>query len=331
MRKLVAALLAVLIYGAVRFQLQEEETFSNVQVAFITENGSMEVLDSLEGKKLFTNVTVQGTKRSLSKIKTNPVIEHVIAAATPPGLYAFRLRPSDVKLPPDVRIAPNGIQPADFKIELNPKIQQDVDIRLRLNREGLPADMAIRKVTVHPRKASVFGPEKYVRDVTEVVTKEITFASDQEPLLSYELDVELVQIPHVTVKPAVVRVSLELTRSKDSRLYPQVPLTVLSPPGSELQVVEFPDRPDGKPTADLTVEGPAASLDFLSAHSIRAFVEPSEEDGPGIYNLPVRVWIYAKDCTWQKCTPGSLKVRVARRPPGPEAPAAPKPPPGPGP
>ncbi len=308
-RKLTALVLAVLIYGAVRMQLQTEDTYHDVEV-FVTPKASD--ITVLVGQKMVTNIRVRGTKRSLDLIKSNPRIEHKVPEGTPSGDYNFRLRPSDVTLPSGVKVAADGIQPADFQVVIDSVKKNNVPIRLRLSREGLPPDRAIKHVRVIPPTADISGPSRYVKEIEEVVTQNITF--DKNPPMVYNLNVALVDIPNIEIRPKTVRVEIELTRSQDMRAYKNIPIEVMTSEKSDLYVMDFLEVGNGKPTVSVTLEGPTSALDFLTAdHSIRAFIELSEDDGVGTYNLPVRVWVHKKECQVQKHSPTSVKVRVGRR------------------
>ncbi len=305
-RKLTAIIFAGLIFGIVHIQLQETEVYTNVAVNLRPEGKNIMLLHD---GKLTTTLTVRGTRRNLNKIKTNPLIEHLIpATTTEPGFYSFRLRADDITLPPGVKIAPNGIQPRKFEVEIDQIVHKEVDIRLRINREGLPSGLTIRRITIHPKKVTITGPKKLVKDITEIVSEEVEF--DQNPPQNYEIDVALVEKPRISLARSEVHVSIELSRSKDIKPYRQIPVEALTRHDGGLYIMEFLDTPK----VDVTLEGPAATLDVLTAEFIHAFVELKKGDGVGVRVLRVRVWINAKDCTWRKITPAALRVKIGRRP-----------------
>ena len=324
-RKLVAVILATVVYAAVRFQLQTEERFSGIEVLVRCADSNMMVLDDT---RLTTNIVLRGTEKSLNDIKQVPVVEHVVPTGTPSGIHAFRLGPEDVKLPGgdslprDVRVVEDGFQPKELAVQLERIRTKEVKIRLRLLKETLPPDRAVERAVIHPTKATIRGPAKYLDAITEVVTEDVAF--DEAPPPSYELDVGLRDIPQVNImRPDHVRVSLELGHSRDTRQYDEIPLDVHTQPGSNLYIAEFLDREHlgdeffdeetGRPLITVTVEGPPSTLDFLTRNSIRAFVELFENQGEGTRNLRVRIWIHARDCQWQRYEPTTIKARVARR------------------
>ena len=114
-RKQAALLLACLIYAIVRVQLQDERTFDNVRITVVSEDSKMVVLNADD---LDVSVTISGTKRNVSKLKSNQQLEVIkkIGVGTRPGAFEFVPQPEDIKLPNGVSITGAVFTPSQISV-----------------------------------------------------------------------------------------------------------------------------------------------------------------------------------------------------------------------
>ena len=307
LRKISAFIFAVLVYVSISLQLSEERTIErtiehvkvNVEVA--PANSSDIVI--LTEKEIFTNLKLRGSDQDLNSITNNQIeIKHLINSNRD-GVYNFRITADQVSLPSGVSLVTEGIMPNKFTVNLDRKIERaDIPIRLRFSTENLPNDKEIRKTSIQPNTARIVGPSIYVNDVDEVVTE--VLALDGNSGNTYIQNLNLIDMPRITINPSKVQASVELRQSSDTRLYNDIPVQLMRGAGN-LSEIKVDDS-----LVKVTLEGTTDELEQLSKNDFRAFVMLDEGAPAGPYKLPVLVWIRNDKITLRNVSPTRIDVQV---------------------
>ncbi len=305
-RKVASILCAFLIWYSVRTQLTEEETFRDIPVTL--KHSEYLTLSEQDLPKLAIKLT--GSKKRL-KTLTNADIKVTgkISNEATPGRYTVLIRDKNVEIPGKLKIV--DIQPDSFHVYVD-KIETIEDIPIRCRFVGsLPEGYGRKSISVIPNTAQITGPSKVVRGLGEMVTDEIELRNIYE---GFEKElVELVNLPQgVTVNPARVKVSVELYRMNDTKLFSDLQISVMNRTNTDFYVEEF-IKPS-IPAIEAVIEGPKATVDILTVSSLRPFIDISEIAVAGSYRLPVHFWVDAKDCSALEVKPMILEVRVTVRP-----------------
>ena len=308
-RKLAALTFALLVWYSVHRQIREVETISGLPVEF-KKSENVEILDAERVPSI--RLKVRGSKRTIRELAADDIkIIHQIPEGVTVGTYAVELKAKNIKLPHGVQLVGN-VDPSAFSITLDRVIQKDrVPIRVMFSGQP-PSNMVRKSVQIMPRTATVIGPDKFVKDINEVVTNAVELGQNTPP--EFQLDLPLLNIPHVKVVPERVRVSVEFTKVKGTKNFENLEIFVMNSRSSNLYVEEFVEP--AQPQVSALLEGPRDTVDFLTAASVRAFIDISDIAGPvSSAKKKVYLWVNAGDCAAVWIQPAVVMVKVSRHPP----------------
>jgi len=279
MRKLVALFFALLIWLYVSDQIREKMVLPNVPVS-LQFNRTETIIES---DVPTVGVTVRGAPRALEQLKSNDI---QIAAEVPdaaPGMYFTDIpisRRNVVRVPPGIRVV--DIDRRVIQVRLDRFVnRKDIPINLRF--EGKIRDgYRITRRSVVPSRMDIRGPHRIVRDISEVTTEAILL--DDTIVRDFDVEAALTPIPGVEMARSV-HVTVQVARTSGQKNYTDLPMAILTQPGSLLQV-------KGElPRVAVTAHGPQTVLDRLAPGQIHAFVDLSRATAPGRHAATVQVWI----------------------------------------
>lgn len=307
-RKLAALLLACLIYTIVRVQLQDEQTFDNVRVTVVSEDSKMVVLN---GDDLFVSVTISGTRRNMSRLKSNQQIEVIkkVGVGTRPGAFEFLLQPEDIVLPDGVTISGATFTPSQISVVLDQVVDKKVPIRPRIDYDSVPDGWEVKERKVKPWEALVRGPKSLLEGLDRVETQELQIpkkaTSDkiiQEVSLVKPIGVD-------SVIPDTVEMSVQLSQHLNM-INIKVPVMVLKKDTSKYRVASFIDKPE----VTVWIKGEQDEISFLQQVHLKAFIE-LDDVVVGETMLPIRVWLDRRNresCHISSQSPKDITVRVEK-------------------
>lgn len=298
-RKLVSVLFALLIWGYVQLQIQDEEIFRNVTVELEHRDDQI-VLDQ---QMRPCAVTVRGPKRKLQLIG-NADIRVVARVPAGHGPLDVPLLSKHVRAPSGVRII--AVQPERLRVFADKVKAAEKPLRIAFRGE-LPPELEFKTKQLIPRVAQVTGPERTVDSITEILTGPVDLGNN--PPEQFEQMVPLQKIPHVTISPDEVRVRIALYRRMDDRFYKELPVRFLQRHPETFRPVGFGD--DAPPLVSVVIQGPKATVDILSEASLRPFVDLTDITAAGRYRRPVHCWINAEGCRVRQLEPMVIDVEVA--------------------
>lgn len=311
-RKVSAIVLAILIYSIVRIQLQQERTFDHVRVKVVTDNPKLVVLDD---EPVYVSVSLEGTKRSISRLKSQQIqIVHKIDAMTELGPYTFILGDKDINLPPGVQLTgATPFSPARVNVQLDRVIEKNIDVRILINRESIPNGWEEKFSKSQPRKVNVRGPRTYLDSLNYIDTEEVEIVRRLDTPKRVVQSVKLVKPSGIlSMSHSTVEVNIELNKNKDFTRFNNIGVQVLNSGDPELVVTKFIDPP----FISVSVKGDRNEIDFLEDSHIKAFIEIDNDVGVGETLRPIRVWLDPQNresCTISSKTPESLRIVVGKK------------------
>jgi YbbR domain-containing protein len=161
---------------------------------------------------------LRGPKNAMTQAESGPAAVTLdLGRIRKPGEYTFRVEDGLAGIPPNVRLV--TAIPNQIRLVLEPQIQREVPVRLRIG--GLKNHLGYRivKTEIQPPRLIVSGPESRVQAVEAVYTDLLEFATidvrDEEPVVEARLQ-GFVEDPRVKIEsnPAV-RVRVHLQRISD--------------------------------------------------------------------------------------------------------------------
>jgi len=155
------------------------------------------------------DVRLRGPFTPLRQIEPSKLEAVVDLAGTEPGERRFGLGSGDVNVPPSVEVI--SITPSELRIVLDSVAEKSLPVVADLT--GVPgAGSRIDEVTIEPRQAKVFGPEKVVSRMLNISTEPISVEGRTLPFTATAILAS--QAPGVRVREGqVVTVRVRLVSS----------------------------------------------------------------------------------------------------------------------
>ncbi len=300
-RKLMAFTCAFLIWYSVHKQLSEEEVYRDIPIT-LKHNKSITVGEQELPK---VNVTVKGSKKRLKNM-TNADIKVFgqISEEATNGRYTVQLRDKNIELPGHMEVV--DIQPNSFHVYIDQVETKDsVPIRCRFDGQ-LPEDYGRKNLIIVPKIVQITGPSKTIRGIRDITTEPIKL--DKSIMQDFEIEIALEKLPQVTITPEKVKVTVELYKMRDSKLFSDLDIAIMNSSNKDFYVAEI--LSGGSLKAEAVVNGPKGVMDALSNSSLRPFIDISKISTIGTCRLPVHLWVDANDCVPLEITPLTLEVRI---------------------
>lgn len=280
LRKAVAIFFAVLIWLAIDVQLHETSLLQNVPVTINYDPSEVVLEDTV----YTVDVLVKGSRRRLETVTSGDIrIEASIPSHVPVGIYFYYLgiSPRNVShTPPGIRVS--SISPSNLDIQLDRIVTKgNVPVRVRYDGELRQGYKLIRH-SVIPMTVDIRGPNKIVKDVTELMTEPIFL--DETVVQDFEVDVRLAPLGKVQM-PEKVHVAVTIAKQSSQQAYHGRDMMVLGSPSGRLRVA------NELPEVSVTLYGSRKALEALDEHAVRPFVDVSSITSPGTYRQPVNIWI----------------------------------------
>ncbi len=323
-RKLVAVLLALIIWYAVSAQLQQRMTIT-VPVQFTTDDTSVKLTDPENLPQV--TITLRGSNRSLSQVTSNNVeVLHQIQRWPGAGDYEAFIREQNVDLPHGVHIM--DITPNRVNVSLDKVTTKELTV-VPTFAGRLESGWERRRTEIVPRTVKVRGLRRELDDLREITTQPIPLGDDTP--VSFDIEVALkppTDRIEVIGRNKVV-VTVELRRTLVEEPMSGLNLHVLQLKESQLYVAEIELPRYQEPGVKVVIEGPSEAIDRLTSDAVRAFIDITAVPQAGKLTLPVQIWLNARGCRVreQSIQPMNVEVTIARRPDPADAspPSAPEP------
>jgi len=307
-RKVIALFFAVLVYAKVSNELSDERAFQDVPITII-KKGNIEVLAY---KPETVEVTVQGSKNRLKVLSNSnirieiPVDEVILENSDAQTLTSktinYTITPNDIKTPNGISVV--EIFPSEISIRLDHIQTKEIPIEV-LFQGSLPEDYSIGEINVMPKTVSVSGPDSMIEQIDYLTTKPIIL--DKTTVDSFSI-VRAFQLgdKKMLISPKAVQVSVEVYKSKDTKLFQNVPVNILvnHPPFKYYKIHLLTDK------VNVTLGGVTSHLSDLKPDQIKAFADFSKITAPGTYDLNVDCWVTDPAVSLKFIDPPTIKAEI---------------------
>ncbi len=305
-RKLIALVFALLVYGAVQWQLADEQKLIGVPV----EIRMPSELVNLGPPEIPVTVNVRGPKRVLRDFdpaELRGVVEVDINRYFPGVPYRVQLQPGNFRSVNGVSVT--GVDPAYHELVLNlqRRVVRSVAIQARF-RGQLGRDYKRSEVRVIPSQAQVTGPESLVRELREISTVPIVL--DESVTESFEYTAVLEAPEQILLSPARATVQVDIVRNFERRVFPDMPVMLLSNSAGGRNVkIEVLD----KPRVDVTVNGLAQGVAALRSSEVNPYLDISALNEPGVYTVTVGCYVKGDGVDVKEISPENIRVKVTKQ------------------
>jgi YbbR domain-containing protein len=230
----------------------------------------------------YVNVTIQGKGKELIKLMvTEKESLKIDAGEFKRGETDYSIKPEDVPLPEglELRVA-NILPPKNLKINLDYPMEKKVQVQPRIT--VLPEDGFIKVGDPHynPKEVTISGPRTWVRNISEVVTRERIIENAKEPI-SEQIDLVKPEGYNLVLSQQKINYSLNVERTAERRLS-DLPVKIMNPP--RRGKVEL--QPDN---ISLTLSGAQSLIDKVDIDSIRVTINCAKLSRGDTTRLPLSV------------------------------------------
>lgn len=295
--KLVALVLGVITWYAIREEISFEKEVTRIPIDIVVDEG-WAVLD-MDPRQ--ATVRLQGPESSVWNLnRENVRIQVDITGRTHEKTLHEELVPAHVQTPDGVRTV--DIRPPRIILSVDQVGETNVPVRANLGGE-LPEGFEVEAVVCRPATVTLHGPRQRLAQVEAISTAPIDLAGRMG---SFDLPVA-VSVPgdnwHARVEPSIVTVEVTVEERAATRVFDAVPIRVLVGTGRQVGVDLLPD------TARVVLAGRAERLDTLDPETVFAYVDCEGLDAGNSYDLPVTVRVTG-NLTVQEVEPRSVRTSL---------------------
>ena len=287
-RKVIAIFFAILVYVKVNTQLGEEHVLQHIPVNIVA-HGNIEVMNYLPET---VDVTISGSKQKINLLTPSdirieiPISEITLKQHNYQLNKSFSMNINNTNLYMPAGISLIRVTPADVTIHCDKRITKDVPVTPTF-RGYPPMDYERGEVKVIPKMVSLSGPETILNDIKTIPTEPVYL--DKSTVENFMVDKKVQSVDNkVLVSPSSVQIKVEIYKTMETSVYDDVPVCALL--GKLNTALRFKPKLLSK-TVNITLRGPYSKLEMLNKSQIKAFVDLSKYNKPGIYQVKVDCWI----------------------------------------
>jgi YbbR domain-containing protein len=301
-RKLIALALALIVYFVVAEKIGVEREIQGVAVNLIIPDSLVE----LEDKPQLVSLLVQGSDRSLKRLTDNDfsvTVKIDESKFVPKTAYNLSIEPKDVKAPFGVTVS--SVKPSTLRIDLDRVMSKTVSLRAAFDSNSkLPEGYAVGKIVLSPSDVRVTGPSSVVERIESLQTRPIPLSSITQ---SFEYSAEVANAgSNLKISPSKALVQVEVIKESEARLFKNVPIRILRSSGFKRLSVEMLSAPN----AEIAVVGPRSQIELMRDEEVKPFIDISQFEQPGIYNVNVNCWLERENVDVRNIHPQSVRIKL---------------------
>ena len=300
-RKLIALVLAVMLYFAVSSRITKERIINNVPVKVTLSSELAGPADTY-----YTNVIVKGSEEAIASVTPDELAAHVVV--TPNHLDSGNTY--SVKLTPAMFSARSGItvtRSEKLILHLQKVISRKVPVEVKYS-GALSKDFNITESLVIPSEVTITGAENVVNSLRSVTTSEVPLS--RTIFDSFEFNTPLALVGSIKSEPANVLVQTSISKRVEQKKFNNVPVLLLSGFEQSGLDVSFA-RPDT--AVDIIVSGPPSAIAGIKNSDLKPYVDASKVNSPTTAMLPVECTSGVDGVSIKATSPGEVAVKVSVR------------------
>ena len=301
LRKLIALLLAVLLYFGIHSRITAERIISGVPVNVTL---ASELIGSVDN--ITTNVTVKGSESTISALTPEDLTLHVVVDQNnlvSGHTYVVETNPSMFPTRSGVTVKRCN----KITLHLQKVISRQLPVEVKYT-GSLDKNFAITGTTAVPSMVTVTGPEDVVNSMSGVNTSEIPLSSSVfEP---FEFYTKVLAKNNVKIEPGHVLVQTGISRKFEEREIKGVPVLLLSGAQKNAYDISFAKS---NTIVDIVVSGSPSAVAGINAARLKPYVDASMVNSPSTQMLPVECTAGAEGIIIKSVTPGEVAVKATAK------------------
>ena len=255
-------------------------------------------------------VGLQGNQTLIEKMASSVVafVNPREAVRTGVNSYQLELKPSDIKTPFGIQAV--SVKPKTITFSMDKLVPREVDVEAAFSdKDKLPSDYTLGKVTVTPAKVRVFAPASQLDSLKHIRTVPISLSDINH---SFDCDQELDRstYPKFRFTQSKVLVQVDIRPASRTRTFNALPVRLLVAPAAKANMMSC--EIVSSPTVDVTVSGAPNYMDYLRKDEMIPYVDISRFDKPGLYRIDVRCAFENSVIQNYRITPASISVKLEK-------------------
>lgn len=301
-RKLMALILASIIYAAVLDRLSTNHVVPGVRIPVNPPPGFV----LMEEGNPVVKVTVSGSQSLLKRLKpedftvTDVEIDPEQYREGRP--YVLPVTPENIHSPIGVKVI--SVSPESFRVDIDKEVSRELPVEAVFDSKmPLPPGYAVTKVTVSPQNVRVTGPSMILKELGIMKTEPISLDRMTQ---SFDVNTYVVMTrPDIKITPGKVLVQTEIKREISTRTFSQIPVRIMRGAENVSAEVEFLSPA----YVNVTVSAPSEILERLTSPEIKVHIDLSGVGAKGTFELKLNCWV-ANNVEVKSMTPRTVKVRI---------------------
>ena len=287
-RKLIAIFFAILVYMKVSTQLGEEQVLQRIPINVVA-HGNLDVMNYTPKT---IAVTISGSKQKIKLLTPSdirveiPINNQTLKQYNYQVNKSFSMNIGDqyIHLPPGIDLI--RAIPSTVTVHCDKRITKEVPVTPTF-RGSPPIDYERGEIKLIPKTVSLTGPEAILKDIKTIPTEPVYL--DKTTVEDFMADRKVQSVDKkILISPASVQVKVEIYKTIGTSVFDDVPVSVLL--GKQNTKLGFKPKLLSN-TVNITLRGPSSKLEMLTKNQIKAFVDISDYNKPGIYQIKVDCWI----------------------------------------
>lgn len=278
--KLLALVLAVFSWYAIRAAINYEVVIPNIPVEFRTGEGWAILRQSADALR----VTFRGSRENIRLIDYKQIKSLIdLRTNAVAGSFDVRVAPENIK--GAYRVRPVRIEPPVIQISTDRESEKTVPVKSRAS--GKPFAGEVEKITCEPALVLLRGPAQQLAQTEWVYTEPVDVEGRIESFIKRCRLLPPSNTWTPVIEPAEVQVNVQIVVKNDTLALPNIPVDVVVKPSSAFKVETSPDQ------VRVVLTGSIKDIEELKKSTPKAFVDCSELDPALAYDLPVLVFLPA--------------------------------------
>jgi len=276
--KLLALVLAVFSWYAIRETINHEVVIANIPVEFKIGEGWAVLRQSADSVR----VTFRGSQENI-RLLDNKQIKALIDLQnnSVAGSYDARLRPENIRGARGVR--PMRIEPEIIQISTDRESEKTVPVKSRTT--GKPLAGEVEKTVCEPAVVLLRGPAQQLAQTEWVYTEPVDVEGRLESFVKRCRVLPPSNTWTPVIEPPDVKVNVQIVIKNDTFELSNIPVEVVIRPSAAFKVETIPDQ------VNIVLTGKAEDLAELKKSAPKVFVDCVDLDPSLTYDLPVLVFL----------------------------------------
>lgn len=309
-RKLMALILAGVLYVNLSEKRQQQSEISNVQ---ITIRHAPEIYLAPADTVREVRLTVRGSENRLNALKMRDItgtiqLDNALNNLSS-GVHRVRLTPDIFNCGKGVKII--NIEPAVLSLPVQRQISKDIKIEPVLSGK-LPAGKICTAIRSFPDRITVSGPEKLVNSLSSVRTEPLSVDGET---IDFSADVKLHNpMPELSFSTTSANLAIEIKESQDiPRKFTDVPIRYLFSPVLQESGHQISLPKPGKVT--VTVSGMQSDINDMSRDQLTVFADLSDSryTSVGDHTVQLQVHLNNNKVNLSNIEPKEVKVSIRQK------------------